>query len=234
MDEAANLIFLDQFGVKCVDKKRFLDLIQIPKTDILFFISSSIFNRFATQDSISNIIGITHQMVKDTPPSQIHQLVTQTYDSFIPNDLSYCVAPFSIKKGPNIYGLIFGSGHPLGIEKFLEVCWNKDNISGEANFDIEGLGNINQLSLFENARKVSKLEDFQNRLKENILNGTLSTDLDIFIFAINNGFIARHITPIIKELKKDNRISLSYPSFKCSTVWKTWNRPPKKVILNKR
>ena len=44
---------------------------------------------------------------------------------------------FSIKKGANIYGLIFGSAHPLGIEKFLRVCWKVDPVRGEANFDID-------------------------------------------------------------------------------------------------
>jgi len=44
---------------------------------------------------------------------------------------------FSIKKRGNIYGLIFGSRHLLGIGKFLDVAWDCDEIAGEANFDIE-------------------------------------------------------------------------------------------------
>jgi hypothetical protein len=35
-----------------------------------------------------------------------------------------------------VNGLIFGSSHPLGMDKFLQVAWNKDVINGEADFDI--------------------------------------------------------------------------------------------------
>ncbi|MFO7903844.1 MAG: hypothetical protein R6U98_14365, partial [Pirellulaceae bacterium] len=45
--------------------------------------------------------------------------------------------PFTLKKGANIYGLVFGSKHPLGVEKFLDLAWSKNEINGEANFDID-------------------------------------------------------------------------------------------------
>ena len=38
MKNAANLIFLDQFGIKYVDKEMFLDLIALKTTDIIFFV----------------------------------------------------------------------------------------------------------------------------------------------------------------------------------------------------
>ena len=56
--------------------------------------------------------------------------------SSAPRGAEYYLAPFSIKKGANIYGVIFGSGYPLGMDRFLQVAWAKDAISGEPNFDI--------------------------------------------------------------------------------------------------
>lgn len=44
--------------------------------------------------------------------------------------------PFTLKKGTNIYGIIFGASHPRAVDKFLKIVWDKDQVSGEANFDI--------------------------------------------------------------------------------------------------
>lgn len=138
MENAANLIFLDQFGVKYVNEERFKVLIALPVTDIIFFISSSTFNRFHTDDNVTNVIGLSSEEIQEKPFYEIHRLVHEKYSELIPKKASYLLAPFSIKKGTNIYGLIFGSGHPLGMEKFLGICWKKDEETGEANFDIQG------------------------------------------------------------------------------------------------
>ena len=51
------------------------------------------------------------------------------------------------------------------------------------------------------------------------------------IDAINNGFIARHVIPVIKAMKADKLIKVSHPSFKCSTVWKKSRKPKQIKIL---
>jgi three-Cys-motif partner protein len=237
---AANLMFLDQFGIKYVNKTRFKILIELKVTDILFFISSSTFNRFPDDPNVVDIIGLDSNQIKKVPFYDIHRLVHQKYSELIPQKYSelipqkhsYGLAPFSIKKGKNIYGLIFGSGHPLGLEKFLEICWERDGITGEANFDIQGdIKKQNQPSLFEEDNKQNKISKFEENLRSEILNGNLDTDLSVFLYAINNGFIARHIIPIIQNMKKEMIISVSYPSFKCSTVWKTDSRKPKTIEI---
>jgi three-Cys-motif partner protein len=228
---AANLIFLDQFGIKYINKQRFQTLIELKVTDILFFISSSTFNRFPNDPNVVDIIGMDSKQIKKVPFYDIHRLVHRKYSELIPNNHSYGLAPFSIKKGTNIYGLIFGSRHPLGLEKFLEICWDMDGITGEANFDIQGDEQKQyQPSLFEEENKQNKLSKFEENLKSEILIGKLNSDLDIFLYALNNGFIARHIIPIIHHMKKQKLISVSSPSFKCSTVWKS-DRKPKSIEI---
>jgi three-Cys-motif partner protein len=228
---AANLIFLDQFGIKYVNKKRFLTLINLKVTDIIFFISSSTFNRFHDDPNVTEIIGLSSKDIKSKHFYDIHRLVHKKYSELIPAKLSYCLAPFSIKKGANIYGLIFGSGHPLGVEKFLDICWEKDEETGEANFDIQGDKQIKeQPSLFVEDNEKTKINYFKKRLKNEILTGNLKSDLEIYVYSINNGFTIKHIMPVIKELKEQNKISIKYPSFKCSTVW-SYSRDVKKVEL---
>ena len=77
----------------------------------------------------------------------------------IPENKEYFLAPFSIKKDKNIYGLIFGSNHSFGIEKFLNISWKLNENSGDANYNIdeeeiaEG-----KLSLFPEDNKPKKLQ----------------------------------------------------------------------------
>lgn len=231
MKNSANLIFLDQFGIKYVTEERFQTLIKLKVTDILFFISSSTFNRFPDDENVTKVIGLSSEEIKTEPFYNIHRLVHKKYSELIPKGHSYCLAPFSIKKGTNIYGLIFGSGHPLGMEKFLDICWKKDEETGEANFDIQGDKQLKiQPSLFEEDHKQMKIPVFQSDLKKEILSGNLKSDLEIFLYAINNGFTGTHIRPVIKELKEEKKINIKQPSFKCTTVW-SYGREPKLIEI---
>ncbi len=231
MKGAANLIFLDQFGIKYVDKPMFLDVINLKTTDIIFFVSSSTFKRFSEDENVHSILGYDIEEIKKLHPSEIHRFVHKTYDSFIPKNINYCIAPFSIKKGSNIYGLIFGSGHPLGIEKFLEICWQKDRIAGEANFDIEGSKiDVNAPFMFQEMNVPKKIDLFQSNLRESILKKELRSDLEVFAYMLNHGFISEHVKPVIQKLKEEKKITFKNPSFKTSTVWDK-NRPPSQIIL---
>ena len=231
MEDSANLIFLDQFGVKYISKEFFQRLIKIKHTDILFFISSATFKRFSRDEAISKIIGIDPKIVAKTPATHIHKLVTDVYDSFIPEGFNYGIAPFSIKKGVNVYGLIFGSGHPLGLEKFLEVCWSKNGTNGEANFDIEGDERRERApSLFPELNIDSKIVAFQKKIEEKILSKEINDDMEMYFFMLNSGFLGEHVRPVINKLKKEKRIVISNPAFKCKTILNR-NREPKKIII---
>ena len=102
----------------------------------IFFISSSFINRFQNQDSIKRYIETEKIEFKKSEPKHCHKLVSQYFKDLIPKNKEYYLHQFSIKKGTNYYGLIFGTSHSLGMEKFLKVCWEKDRMAGEANFDI--------------------------------------------------------------------------------------------------
>ncbi len=210
MVNAANLIFLDQFGVKLIDKVLFQELINKSLTDILFYISAAIFKRFYNDKNIISVIELTPEEIEKIENSKIHTLVTKAYKKFIPKNKTYYLAPFSIKKGTNVYGLIFGSGHPLGIEKFLKICWEKDKWTGSANFDIEDTQiKESQLVLFNgnDGRQLTKIELFQENLKNKISTGALSSDKDIVNFMLNEGFLKSHVDSVIQELKKAKKIS---------------------------
>ena len=126
---SANFFFLDQNGIKFITEDIFKKIIGFQKTDFIFFISSSILYRFKKHPDIQKYFPDSKK--DEFSPSEyfsIHRSVLAYYKSLIPQNEQYFLAPFSIKKGSNIYGLIFGSRHVLGIEKFLKQCWASDKV----------------------------------------------------------------------------------------------------------
>ncbi len=128
--DTAKLVLLDQFGVGLVTDDVFAELVRAPFCDFIFFISSSTLHRFRDHPAIKQELGPVDDY------HSVHRAVLEYFRSLLPDNLEYYLAPFSFKKGSNIYGLIFGSGHLLGIDKFLSVAWAQDESTGEANFDI--------------------------------------------------------------------------------------------------
>jgi three-Cys-motif partner protein len=208
MKNAANLVFFDQFGIKFMTKRLFQQVTQIGLTDLLFFVASNTFNRFSKDPNVTNIVGLDAGTIKQTKAKKIHDLVTNAYKKLIPVEQKYYLGSFSIQKGKskNIYGLIFGSRHPLGMNKFLRVCWEQDGLAGAANYDIED-DQIKTLQYNLFGKQLTKIERFQKLLEEKILNGSLSTDKDIVAFRLDQGFIHEHVKPVIKKLKEKKKIS---------------------------
>lgn len=116
-NNTACLVVIDQFGVSEVteDVIKILDTCTV--TDFMFFVSSASFYRFRKQESINSILDIG-----ECPYHDVHRKVCEKYKSFLPSGSEIHLAPFSIRKdNGNIYGIIFGSKHLKGLEKFLNV-----------------------------------------------------------------------------------------------------------------
>ncbi|HYF32017.1 MAG TPA: three-Cys-motif partner protein TcmP [Chitinophagaceae bacterium] len=209
MAQTANFLFLDQSGIKQITEDIFAKLIKLKKTDFLFFISSSYIKRFAEVEEFKKYLRITKQDLEGKHYYHIHRIVLNYYRSLITKD--YFLAPFSIKKPAGIYGLIFGSNHTYGMEKFLSVCWKHDKITGEANFDIDNEKiDISKPMLFPNMNIPNKRQVFEQNLRSKILSGELKSNVDVYIFTLNEGFLLKDAHIILKELKANNKIDFSF------------------------
>lgn len=189
---APNLYIIDQNGIKFTNQENFDTLLKTEKTDFLFFISSSFFKRFNTVDEFNRHLEITEEELQKNPYNFIHRIVLDKYRSLIPTNSSMQIFPFSIRKGANIYGIIFGSKHILGVDKFLKIAWNKNKINGEANFDIDKDVAKAQPTLFPEMKQLTKIEKFENSLEEYIISKKTLTNIDLYYFTYNNGHIAEH------------------------------------------
>jgi three-Cys-motif partner protein len=189
--EGPSLVFLDQFGVKFVTRTVFSEIAQRPQTDLLFFFASSHQRRF--DDQFSNELHVP----EGTPYTLAHRVVADQYRQWAPQ--GYFVGHFSIKKGSNVYGLIFGSGHSLGMYRFLEIAWTVDAETGEANFRIEA--DCDQATLFGGFQK-TKIDLMEDQLKAKITSGDLTTDAQVVMHCITAGVLPSKVVPgVYRELK---------------------------------
>jgi hypothetical protein len=107
--------------------------------------------------------------------------------------------------------LIFGSNHIYGLEKFLNVCWKHDKLTGEANFDIDNERiDLYKPSLFEQFNTPKKRQVFEKELRGNILNESLTTDVDVYHFTLNEGFLPKDANKILNELKEQKLLNKDF------------------------
>lgn len=202
---SAKLVIMDQFGVKEVTPAILKSLANCRKTDVLFFISSSFVKRFIETPEIGNKFNLDAAEVKDVEYNAIHRMMCSHFGDEIGSD-EYWLAPFSLKKGANIYGIIFGSSSLLGLEKFLQVCWKMDSQTGEANYSIEGEGYWDgKLSLFPEENSLRKVDVFKDELVAFLREG-VKTNNDVYQFALLKGFPPSKTNDILRELQNDGAI----------------------------
>lgn len=217
MNGNANLVFLDQYGVKEVGKSVFQKLTSLHRTDILFFISSSTANRFKKDPNIRKYLPLSTEDFNQMNGTNCHRIISKAYARWVPDGIEYYLSSFSFRKGANVYGLVFGSHHPLGIEKFLRIAWRR---GGDANFDIDFDQQYRKNPvLFEELAKPKKITAFEIELTQAILSGKLSTDHNVFLFCISNGFLGSHGKRVLCNLKnngiiKSEKFSVSYDGWK--------------------
>lgn len=209
LTKGCNLLFIDQNGFKEVNEEIFKYLINLEVTEFIFFLSSSHIHRFANIPEVQK----THpkfdfEKIKMASRRKVHNVVCEEYEKYVPKGIrSYGLFPFSIIKSDNnnVYGLIFVSKHILGADKFLDTVWRKNPINGNANFDIDDDLSKMQPDLFE-GKKLTKIEAFQNTLKEKILIGELKNNSEAYFFTINAGHIHNHADQIIRDMKRQKLI----------------------------
>jgi three-Cys-motif partner protein len=203
--QAAKLLFIDQFGVDHVTPEVFRQLVSFPTCDFLFFLSSSTLYRFRDHPAIKQ------KITRPDDHYQVHQAAFDYYQGLLPNPADYFLAPFSIKKGPNIYGIIFGSAHPLGMDKFMQVAWKKDEMNGEADFDInrDYIPQGEMLLAFDEFRP-SKITAFERHLEQLLREGRLKNELDVAHVCFNHGVRRQQAESVLMKLKKERVIEADF------------------------
>jgi len=206
--KVGKFILLDQYGFSQIDDDIFQKLISYPTTDFIFFISSSFIKRFQEHPAVKAYIDTEKINFDESQPKECHRVIADYFRRTVPEGKEYYLHHFSIQKEVgkgNYYGLIFGSNHTLGMEKFLKVCWQKDPMSGEANFNIND--DFEQGTLFHSTETSNKKVSVQADLKAKILDGTICDNISGLKYTLHNGCEPILFTNTVKELENSGKIT---------------------------
>ena len=143
------------------------------------------------------------EAAKNDPYKFIHRNVVELLRKKLPGNTKIKLYPFSLKKGANIHGIIFGASHPRAVDKFLSIAWKRNETNGQANFDIDDDSSKMQLDIFSS----KKLEGFKKNLRAKVLAKEIKNNFDALHFVHNEGHIGNHAAEILREMKKKGEIS---------------------------
>ena len=201
-------ILLDQYGFKHVDDNVFVRLTNSPKTDFIFFISSSTIKRFQESDVITKYLKDHKITFDETKPKECHRVIANYFRSLIPADKEYYLHHFTIQNQSksNYYGLIFGSNHSFGMEKFLKVCWKHDQLAGESNCNIND--DFTSGTLFYNPDNSNKKETIKQEVRQQIINGKITNNKNGMKFVLSLGGQPTLFLEVVSDLKNKHLITI--------------------------
>jgi three-Cys-motif partner protein len=200
----AKFILLDQYGFKQITNDVFLQLVNAPKTDFIFFIASSFINRFKTLPAVSAYFKEMNISLEKHTSKECHRVITDYFRTLIPAGKEYYLHSFTFKKRSNYYGLIFGTNHTLGMEKFLRVCWQEDPLSGDSNCYIDN--DFKSDELFYEPNDSNKKKNVSTKIKDKILDGTIRNNIMGLKCALMHGCKPDLYVQIITDMKDKGEV----------------------------
>ncbi len=203
--EQPSLVFLDQNGVRFLSPRYLEKLEGMRQTDFLCFLSASYLWRFGEIEEFKKHMDLDMDLLRREGYKAAHRsVVKQLKDKLGPNT-RLRLYPFSLQKGSNIYGLIFGASHRLAVEKFLDIAWTVNNINGEANFDIDDDVPKRQGNLFE--ANLTKIEAFEESLRNKVLTHEIRNNSQAYDFCHSEGHPGKHASELLIRMKKAGEIT---------------------------
>lgn len=204
--EYGKFILLDQYGFSQIEDDVFNKLVESPKTDFIFFIASSFVRRFKDMPAVTAYFDKDKIVYDETQPKECHRVITNYFRNLIPQNKEYYLHSFTIKKGTNYYGLIFGTNHTFGMEKFLRVCWKEDTLGGESNCNINN--DYEEGSLFYDSSTSNKRIEVKKLLAEQILSGAVTDNISGMKLTMRLGCEPKIFVEVVDELLKEGKINV--------------------------
>lgn len=201
IEKYPSLVYLDQYGVKFLANKYVLALEQTDTTDFLYFVSSSHFLRFGNTEEFKKHFAFDVESAKQEPYRFIHRFLLKQLKDVVPFGSELKLYPFSLRKGANIHGIIFGAKNIRAIDKFLDIAWKRAPTNGDANFDIDDEHAKAQLDIFL-GRRLTKIEAFNAALQDYVKKNRIVTNKEVFYYTLDAGHPRQQASKLLRELKK--------------------------------
>jgi len=233
--EYPSLVYLDQNGVKFISEEYLNELERLTTTDFLYYVSSSYFRRYGGTPEFKKALEIDLDELEKEQYRNMHRLVLNKIKLRLPEGTNLKLFPFSIKKGSNIYGIIFGAKNYAAVDKFLNIAWKRNSLNGEADFDIDEDNIKNQLDMYEDI-KMTKIEKFQSIFEKMLLSGSFLNNEEALIYTYTCGHIPNHAVSVIKKLKSEKKVHYESrtPALNYENVFRKSNIVEYIILLKKK
>jgi three-Cys-motif partner protein len=202
-DHQKGLFFIDPYGYKDIRPVQIRDIMYGGNTEVLLFLPISHMYRFADSSLRSSYPGnaplqnfLLELFGNGTPRFQsVYDFITQLKERFrvYLSKQSVFVDTFTLERdSSNIYCLYFFTSHIRGFEKMLEAKWGLDKVSGK------GYSLDRSLSFFNEI----ELTGYRGKLIEYIESADYRTNIEIYRFGLENGFLPKHTKDILESWRK--------------------------------
>jgi len=231
-NDTKNFIFIDPHGYKDLYKQDIYDLMNIGKTEILIFLPVSYMYRFLKptkedkeNSSFRHIKRIMEEFKLEYDVNSIDEYIDSITKAFS-FDNYFFTTNFKLKKDSsgNFYALFFITKNIYGLEKAIEAKWEIDEVCGKK-FETKELHLFTKD--FSNKEKENCLYEFKKKLMHYLQD--FKTNIDIYKFTLQQGFLPKHTKSILKQYQKQNRLEfdrkvrknsfyISYEYYKKNTI----------------
>lgn len=213
LPNSANFVFIDPFGILPLECLKTVGT--LPRCDFLIFAPlNNIYRLCETPEFEDKLKGLRRDAF-DKLETAHRVLCNHLHDHCFSGENDYKMYSFAIQKGTKRqrHCLIFGSKNILGLYKFIRNAWKHDPENGEANFKFSG--DLPNGGFSPEISGPAKVRAFQDSLREEILQGNLKTNSEIFHFALAAGFHppSKQVKDVLKRLRSEGLISVNLSKF---------------------
>jgi three-Cys-motif partner protein len=201
-----NLVFIDPYGYKEINKSVIQNLLQNDRTEIILFLPISQMQRFTSKAMESDLEpfqplrNFVYSFFIGDHPIKESTVSPLAYIDFVKDalrfDSYYSTSYFLERDSVNYHALFFISSHIFGFNKILEVKWSLDEDAGRGFKQPEI-----QKSLFADEEKqLSRIDNF-NKL-ETLLKKSLETpktNIEIYEIILHYEFLPLHANEVFKN-----------------------------------
>lgn len=215
--DTRNLVFIDPYGYKDINKELLLNLMANGRSEVILFLPISHMQRFtnaALQDEESIIQYeplrnfVYSFFPNNTHPIRQNTVTAKEYIQYIADALKFggrffATSYYIERDKANTFALFFMSSNIFGFEKILETKWKLDEGHG-GGFRLPEKELT--LNMFEKEFALETKNKNAQRLKE-ILEEALRTpksNKEIYELVLRNEFLPKHANEVLKNLQDTN------------------------------
>lgn len=201
-----NLVFIDPYGYKEIDKNLIEELLRNERTEVIVFLPINQMTRFkdkAVGDDVEKDFLPLKRFIEqfgidvDTVNDDI-ELIKKIEQSLSFREKYFSTSYHIKNQQGKYYALFFMTSHIYGLEKILEVKWRLDDQQGI------GFNDTNQTDMFLETQKIDELKE---RLKLYLKEG--KNNNEIYEWTLKHGFMPKHTNKILREMQTNNRLKVT-------------------------